>query len=297
MDDSPDPAARDIVADLAEITARLGEPDAMYHTNQGGVVWRVVVGILMVVGSAVFHYLFWTGRIPWPAAQHLKLWAFIVIAGVVGPGGGLALINFAVRGMKMWALTYPAGLFVWHRGRVVALPWGDISAVQFGGLPPKAAYSQLKASDASPVVGWYDMGKSGGRLFGWSLTLERADGEEVTLSSVLEAFPALAERVQKEMFLRLFPVLWDRLRAGETVEITPLTISLSGLTFDHKELPWADADRIDRAGEELHIFQNGRKRPWKKIRLTVTKNLHVLTGLADAMMRQARRPAMNPEEG
>ncbi len=299
MDDSADPAERDIGSDLAEITGRLGEPDSTHHTSRGGVVWRFVVGVLMVVGSAVFHYLFWTEQIPWPAARHFKLWAFIIIAGLLGPGGGLALIAFAVRSMKMWVLTYPTGLFVWHRGQVSAYPWDDIVAVQFGGLPPKAKYTLLNDGDDPPELGWYDLEKTGGRLFGSNLTLERADGEEVTLPSVLEEFPALGERVQKETFSRLFPAMRDRLRAGASVEIVPVTFSPLGLTFGKKTLPWLDMDRIDRVGNELHIFQKGKKRPWKKIPLLVTKNLHVLMGLADYMMRQASPPAAEepPVEG
>lgn len=297
MDDSPDAAQRDIGTDLAEITARLGEPDSTHQTSQSRVIWRFVVGVLLVVGSAAFHYLFWTKEIPWPAARHFKLWAIIVVGGLVGPGAGLALIGFAVKSMKMWVLTYPAGLFVWHRGQVSAYPWDDIVAVQFGGLPPKAAFIVMRLSDDPPELAWYDLERTSGRLFGSNLTLERADGEEVTLPSVLEEFPALGERIQKETFTRLFPALRAGLRAGATVDVGPVTFSPAGLTVDKKDLPWPDVDRIDRAGEEIHIFQKGKKRPWKKVPVVAAKNLHVLMGLAHAMLKQANPPAEPDSEG
>ncbi|WP_020468721.1 DUF6585 family protein [Zavarzinella formosa] len=288
MDDSPDTTPRDIGSDLAEITSRLGEPDSMHQTNRGRVIWRFVFGVFLVVASAVFHYLFWTEEIPWPAARHFKLWAFILIAGVVGPGGGLALIGFAVKSMKMWVLTYPAGLFVWHRGQVWAYPWGDIVSLQFSGLPPKAAFNLLKLSDDPPEMGWYDLEKSSGRIFGTSITLERANGEEVSIPSMLDDFAELGERIQRETFTQIFPVLRERLRAGETVEVQPFAISPIGLTYDKKELTWAEMERIDRVGEELHIFNKDKRRPWKKVPMGVVKNLHIFMGLVEAMLTSDR---------
>src|SRR5688572_1339256 len=126
---------RDVDADLVEITSRLGEPDATYRTNVRSVAVRFTLGVLIVVVAAALHYVMWSEIVPWPRARHWKLWAILLVGMFIGPGVGLYLIGFAVRGMKLWVLAYPTGLFVWHRGRVVAYPWDEIRAVQFGGLP------------------------------------------------------------------------------------------------------------------------------------------------------------------
>ena len=120
MDEDYDAQPRDVETDLVEITTRLGEPDSTHRTNTASVVWRFVLGVVIVVAAAVLHYLMWTETVPWPRAQFWKGWVILLAAMFVGPGVGLYLIYFAVRGLKLWVLTYPTGLFVWHRGRVAA---------------------------------------------------------------------------------------------------------------------------------------------------------------------------------
>src|SRR5688572_13126914 len=114
---------RDVETDLAEITSRLGEPDATYRTSPRNVAWRFSLGLVLVLGAAGLHYVLWSGHIPWP--RNALLWKALLAGLIVSPGAGLYLIYFAVRGMKLWVLAYPTGLFVWHRGRVVAYPWHE----------------------------------------------------------------------------------------------------------------------------------------------------------------------------
>src|SRR3954452_3545611 len=114
---------RDVESDLVEITSRLGEPDSTHRTHAGSGAWRFALGVLIVLAAAVLHYLMWSGIVPWPRggrAHGIKLWVVLLAAMFIGPGVGLYLIGFAVRGLKMWVLAYPTGLFVWHRGRVLA---------------------------------------------------------------------------------------------------------------------------------------------------------------------------------
>ena len=76
---------RDVETDLAEITSRLGEPDAMHRTNPRSVAWRFVLGVLIVLAAATLHYLMWSGAVPWP--KGVKLWMLLLAAMFVGPGG------------------------------------------------------------------------------------------------------------------------------------------------------------------------------------------------------------------
>src|SRR5262245_3211052 len=64
MDEDHDAKPRDVESDLVEITSRLGEPDSTHRTNTGSVVWRFVLGVIIVIAAAVLHYLMWTETIP-----------------------------------------------------------------------------------------------------------------------------------------------------------------------------------------------------------------------------------------
>ena len=230
--------------------------------------------MLIVIAAAVLHYLMWAersrGRGPggtwdqaldysWPPCSSAR-------------GSALYLIVFAVRGLKMWVLTYPTGLFVWHRGRVLAFPWDEVRAVQIAGLPDKAALNR-PADD--PDAFWYDLTRSGHRVFGTTLTLTRADGEQVALPSTLGDFAALGRRVQEETYRRLFPVAWADFQAGQPAAFGPVMCSLAGVTIGKETLPWAGGGRpgagAGQAGgqegrQEEGVEQGGLERPGQPAR-------------------------------
>jgi hypothetical protein len=205
----------------------------------------------------------------------------------VGPGVGLYLITFAVRGLKLWVLTYPTGLFIWHRGRVVAYPWDEIRVVQFSGLPEKAVLNRPPAPDGRPEAVWYDLARSGRRVFGTTITLTRADGEQVDLPSTLDDFPDLGRRVQVETYRRLFPERWADLEDGQTLDFGPLTCDAGGITVGKETLPWSEVDELKRESDKLEVKKVGKKKAWAKCDLSEFQNLHVLMGVAAA----ARAPA------
>lgn len=272
---------RDLDADLVEITSRLGEPEATYRTNLAGVIWRFILGVVIVIAAAGLHYVMWTGVLPWPRG-HVKLW-FLLIAGMfVVPGVGLYLIGFAVRGLKLWVLVYPTGLFVWHRGQVHAFPWDDLRALQIKGLPQKSPLNL----DESAV--WYDLKNSGQRVFGTTLTLTRNDGEQVALSSTLNGFAELGRRIQEETFRRLFPPAWEQLCGEATLEFGPFTCNHLGVSNKGQVLPWPEVAEFRRAGDKLEIKRVGKKKPWTKCDFHDVVNPHVLMGIAEAMRSQSQ---------
>jgi hypothetical protein len=271
---------RDVDSDLAEITSRLGEPDATYRTNVGSVAWRFVLGVLIVVAAAVLNYLVWSGQIPWPGARHVKLWAILLLGMFVTPGVGLYLITFAVRGLKLWVLTYPTGLFVWHRGKVLAFPWDDVRAIQIAGLPERAGLNRPPGREGRPEAVWYDLDRSRRRVFGTTITLTRADGEQVGLPSTLDGFPELGRRVQEETYRRLFPVKWAEFEDGQTLEFGPVTCDAGGITVGKDRLPWGQVDAVERESDKLAVKKVGKKKAWAKCELSAVVNLHVLLGVA-----------------
>lgn len=268
---------RDEETDLVEITSRLGEPDSTHRTSTASVVWRFVLGVVIVIAAAVLNYLMWSDTVPWPRARHWKLWILLLAGMFLAPGVGIYLITFAVRGLKMWVLTYPNGLFVWHRGRVTAFPWDEVQAVQIAGLPDKAVIQR----DADAVH--YDLSRSGRRVFGTTITLTRADGEQVILPSTLGDYAELGRRVQLETYRRLFPPMWADFEAGRALEFGPVVVSIGGVTIGKDTLPWAEVDALERASDKLEIKKVGKKKKaWTKVDLNDLVNPHVLMGVAAA---------------
>jgi hypothetical protein len=278
---------RDVEADLIEITSRLGEPDSTHRTNAGSVVWRVVLGTAIIIAAAVLHFLMWSGVVPWPGgarAHGIKLWIILLAAMFIGPGVGAYLIFFAIRSLKMWVLAYPTGLFVWHRGKVIAFPWDEIRAIQITGLPEKAVLHRAGGDQAADAY-WYDLSRAGRRLFGTVLMLTRSDGEQLGLPSTLGDFAALGRRVQEETYRRLFPTMEDDFQAGQPVAFGPIVCGLGGITVRKSTLPWADVAALDRVQDKLEVKRAGKKkRAWAKVELNEVVNVHLLMGVADAAL-------------
>lgn len=271
---------RDVDSDLTEITSRLGEPDSTHRTNPGSVAWRFALGVFIVVAASTLHYLMWSGEIPWP--RGLRLWAVLLAGMFIGPGVGLYLITFAIRGRKLWVLVYPTGLFVWHRGRVTGCPWDEIQVVQFNGLPDKAALNRPIGNDGFPESVWFDLTRSGRRVFGTTITLTRGDLEEATLTSTLTDFAELGQRVQQETYRRLFPKYWRDFQEG-LITFGSVTCDLHAITVGKKSLRWSRVQSVERVADKLEIKQKEKKKAWAKVDLNAIVNLHVLLGIASAV--------------
>lgn len=264
--------------DLVEVTSRLGEPESIHRTNQGSVIWRFVLGVSIVLAASGLHYVLWTGQIGWP--RGVKLWIIALAGMFVGPGVGLYLITFAIRGMKLAVLIYPTGLFVLHRGRVIAFPWEEVKAMQISGLPEKAVLHRPIRPDGMPETVWYDLVKSQRRVFGTTIILTRIDGEQVSLISTLDDFPALGRRIQEETFRRLFPVRLEALENGSILEFGTLSCDRHKITVGKKSLLWIELDELKRVADQLHLKRTDKKKAIAKCELNELVNLHVLMGIA-----------------
>jgi hypothetical protein len=275
---------RDITNDINEITARLGEPDAVYQSNPRSMMWRFLIGAVIVIAAGVLHYFVWTGGIPMFKLRHIKLWILIIAGMFIGPGAGLYLIYFAVRGLKMWVLEYGSGLFVWHRGVVYALPWEEITSITFKGLPNSAKLNHSPAVDNIPGLTTYDLTKSTRRLFGTTLLLTRDDGAEVSISSILKDFPLLGERIQQQVFEQLFPDIWEKFTNDGVLTFGPLSCNQTELIYADKSVLWTDLSEIERAGDKYHIKLKKKSKIWNKVEVDKIVNLHLFMAIATHML-------------
>jgi hypothetical protein len=265
---------RDVDTDLAEITSRLGEPLATYRTNARRTAWRLTVGVLLLIVGAASHYAVWSGEVPLP--RHAHLWKIIALGLIGAPTAGSYLIYFAVRGLKLWVLEYPTGLFIWHRGRVLGFPWDEMQVVQFRGLSIK---SVLNRTDDTV---WFGLDRSERRLFGTTLKLTRVDGEQVSIPSTLDDFPNLGRHIQEETYRRLFPEHLAALRNGQTVAFGPITCNQDGITVGRQSLSWRQVGDVVREADRIQIRRVGKKKPWSAPSVNTVANPHVLIGIVDA---------------
>lgn len=274
---------RDVDNDLAEITSRLGEPEAVYRTNMRGVAWRFALGVLLLVAAAGSLVAVLTGQ--WRWAKN-----FIHVGLFVCPIAGLYLIYFAVSGLKLWVLEYPSGLFVWHRGKVVAFPWDDIVAMQLSVIPENKALVRTDGTEGLPATVWYDLERSRRQGYGIWIKLTRADGEQVSLTSTLDGFFQLSRRVQEETSRRMFPARWSELLNGATVSFGAIQCSGRGIVFRTKVLPWRELDSVMRDADKLVMRSTKKKRAWAKCEPKEIINLHVLMEIT-----AAARLALGPD--
>jgi hypothetical protein len=274
---------RDVDTDLSEITSRLGEPEMVYRTQRGSVIWRFIFGVLIVLAAAAIHYLMWSGQVPWPRAAHWKLWIILIAGMFIGPGVGLYLIGFAVRGMKLHVLVYPTGLFVWHRGRTVAIPWDEIQAIRLEGPPAKMEVDSEEDGAGFPRMVTLNLSRSSGKVFGTSLILLRRDAEVITLYSTLEGFVDLAKRVQEETFQRLFPTAWSQLQEGSILEFGSIEMDRNAIQFEDLEMAWNQLEQVKPVKDTLQVWERGKKKPFSPAAINTILNLHVAIGIVRAM--------------
>lgn len=281
----------DIEADLAAIQDRLGEPEALYRTNPSSVAFRFILGVVIVLGVATLHYLVWTGNVPWPAWRHFKLIVLMLLGMFIAPGVGLYLIGFAVRGRRMWVLQYPTGLFVWHRGEVVAMPWDEIIAIGLRGLPEKGKIERSAGPDGQVGETWFELARSGKRLFGTRIELLRRDGAMAEVSSILVNFADLGTTIQRETFRRLLPVALAEAATEEGVDFGDFSCTTRGIRWGKHALDWGQVTDVVKVADKIEVRKTGSKKPWAKFDPDTLMNLHVFMGLASIFVRPGEAPS------
>jgi hypothetical protein len=281
----------DIQTDLETIIRQLGEPLATHEIRGSSVAWRVTLGTIIVLASIVFHIAFWTEWIPWPkGAKAIKIWIFVIVGGIGIPAYGVYLVNFALKSAKQWVLVYGTGLFVWHKGEVIALPWDELAGMIIEGLPEKSTFDQVDDANGIPESAAYDLSKSAGRLTATVLKLVRLDGSVVDVPSLLTGFADLSRTIQVEVFRRIFPVHRVLFQNLEPVEYGPVIVNLLGITTDKGVLLWPDFEGVLRKQGNLEFRKKGKWGAWAKVETNLIPNIHILTALcksAEALLKSA----------
>ncbi len=285
---------------ILEITDQLGEPDAIYRASVRKMTTRVIFGILGLLFTLFFLVMFISETIPLPAARMIKAWALLILGGIGIPLASIASINFALASKGMWVLVYPSGLFIRRKKEVVALPWDELSVVQFENFPdsikleiwyntPDAtrAYSaeeRLELVDAA----FFEMKKAS--TMGSSLTLVRGDAKGANLSNILIKFPELSKTIQIETFRRWYPNVLERLREGGAIMFGVFSVTLAGITNGTKFLSWADFGTLKRKQKIYIINQKKKWGAWAKISAVTIPNWHLFEALTQLLTELHRVP-------
>jgi hypothetical protein len=274
--------------DLTRATAELGDPDALFQVSRGRYLAKLWGGLILILGGILANYLWW----------------------VVGPGGfdfilakillflplsGLALFWHMYRNRGLYALVYPTGLLRLRRGEVDSFPWAEIDFIRLKVQRATDAASEHDA-DGNPTAYWLPAEAPTFQLWKAWLTVARADGVEAHFGPALSDYPRLAEEVQRRTFAALWPDVWGRFRAGESIAFDDFEVTAIGLRHEKKLLPWRDFKEIAVSQGKLSIKQSGRWLPWALVDVGGVPNPHVLFALVEeARRRPPKRQPHNPD--
>jgi hypothetical protein len=262
---------------LHRAVSELGEPEVMFQVSPARFLAKLTVGCVLLLYGLVANYLWWVHG---PA----RFGHFEFMFLVVPPATGVALFWHMYRNRALHVLIYPTGLLRLRRGEVDSFPWADIRDVRLK-VQRAAAAAITRDESGNPAACALPADVPSFKLWDGGLTVSREDGVSANFGPALSDYPRLAEEVQRRTFAVLWPVVWDRFRAGVPVVFEDLELSASGLRFAQKFLAWKDVKELAVAQNKLSIKQHGKWLPWYLKDASAVPNPHVLF----ALIEEARR--------
>jgi hypothetical protein len=263
--------------DLTRAQTELGTPDLLFQISRSRVLTKLAVGMSLFLGGIVGNYLWWVHG---PAVFDVFLAKFLIAL----PLSGVAVLYHMYRNRGLFVLIYPTGLLRLRRGEVDSFPWFEIDSVC---LKVKRAETAEFDRDGNglPTACWLPAEVPKFQLWNASLTVTRTDGILAQFGPALSDYDRLAEEVQRRTFTALWPNVWSRFRAGETIEFDDLEFTLRGIRHEKKSLPWKSFKEVTIAQGKLTIKQISKWLPWAIIDVKAVPNPHVLF----ALVAEARR--------
>ena len=251
--------------------ATLGEPDAHYSINPAGTRTKFILGCCLFVGGLAAIYLFF-------AIFPAQFGGVLAKLLFVPPGVGVILLYHLIRTRGLHVLVYPSGVFRFQRGAYESYPWAEIDEVRLKGEAPNI---NVVKDDAGTVAhGLIELIVPRFTIWNAQIILKRKDNVTCKLTAVLENFDELAETVQIETFLYLWPTAWESFKNGKSVNFGILDIDQTGISKGKKSVAWAEVKSIRIENKMLMIRRNRKwKSVWGAFELSTILNPHVLFAL------------------
>ncbi len=258
--------------DLARARQELGEPDALFQISPSWFRTKLLVGLALIavglLGFALWGAVGWKG---FHVFAHFVFWPL---------GTGVALLVNLYRQRGLFVLIYPTGLLRLRQGEVESFPWDEVAEVRLKTQKVETVVL-VRGPDGVPVGCWLPAEVPSAQVWTAGLTVVRVDGAAVHFSPVLAGYAELAEEVQR----RSFPPLWrdavGRFNDGRMLAFGKLEVSLLGIHFAGKVLPWPEFGKLTVAQGGLTVAHKRKWLPFALVKPAAeVPNPHVLFALA-----------------
>jgi hypothetical protein len=263
----------DMPADFARL---LDDPTVAFtehRVDRHRVGKRLTTGAVLTLFGLSLLYLVIVAGIPFHAAAHF-IFVFLL--------SGVWMCWKTVRHGDAAVLLFPDVGFLWvRRGTLAAYRWSEVCSVAVHLAIDKEEPASLRRGPGGEITGaaFRHASKVPFRKVRESLTVTRADGQQVELTPVFADFEQLVEAIQYGTFQADWPSVRCEFDEGRRLAFGKLDVDRNGLFVQHSRLPWGEVKDISWKGGMLQIRKKGRAIPWHVVSVEHLVRPHVLLGL------------------
>jgi hypothetical protein len=247
---------------------------------------RVTTGASLTFFGLILGYLVIVAGIPFHAASHF-IFVFLL--------SGVWLCWTTLRHGDAAVLLFPDVGFLWvRRGSLAAYRWSEVRSVAVHLAIDKVEPASLRRGPGGEVTGaaFRHASRVPFHKVRDSLTVTRADGQQVELTPVFADFDQLVEAVQYATFQAEWPSVRREFDEGRRLAFGKLDVDRNGLYGPNKRsLKWGEVKDISWKGGMFQIRKQGRAVPWHVVSVEHLDRPHVLLALADSALATASSDA------
>lgn len=260
--------------ELEEPVAKLGPPTEVFTTSRRKSFNKFLLGLGLLGGGLLIDYIYF-----WILGGPVIPEKFLMLVLFGPPVVGVGLLFNAFRDRGMWVLVYPMGLLRWHKNEVLSFPWDDIVKINLHRINQcdelLIEYNDRKEIQSVAL----NLEGAGSKFLGSYIVVHRDDGTNTYFPSSLEDYHRLAELIQRETFVRLWPKLWQDYSEGKPGHFDQVSISWNGLTKADDDLPWIAFGGAKITNGRLIISRERKWRAWHEEAIQEVDNPHLLMAL------------------
>src|SRR5262249_51334822 len=227
------------------------EGDVIAPSDRQAVYGGLVLGAIMVVAALGITYT------PLQSARDR-----ILVPALVG-GIGAILLGAGLYGMyfmRKHVIVCENGIRCGRGGKQETLFWSDVTAVR----------------DFSVKL------LMNGILQHTTRTISvRTPGRKIEFSGDVQGIHGIAEATLQRAYDHILPDVLQRLAAGESVSLGPLSVSSTGIETRIETVPWSRIGDVQVNNGHIVIFRGGETASWLRILLGEIDNVRLLFALLD----------------
>jgi hypothetical protein len=271
LNDDP-PLNADREESLASET--LGEPDAIFRAGGRRSLFKMVLGISLILFGIVANYYWW-----FLGPARLGHIAFHVL--FVPPIIGGTLLWFLYRNRGLRVLLYPTGLLRLRTGEAESIPWDNVQAIRLQLEGSKTVFVDDETDQLLEC--WLITDVPQIQVWKTWLEIEHSQGNPLRLTPAVEDYTNLTERIQRVVFAKFWPTYLATISRGESIAFGDMLVSEGGLLQGGKFLAWHELQEIKLQHQKMTIKKSGAWRTWLTKAISEIPNFHLLVGLIAAL--------------